>query len=87
MQSVSYTDARDHLKELMDAVNRQQEAVRIVRRGGRNAVLLSEDDYESLQETLHLLSSPVNAARLEEARARAPSQVIPWEEVKRQLGL
>jgi antitoxin YefM len=87
MQSISYTDARDHLKELIDTVNRQQEAVRIVRRDGRNAVLLSEDDYDSLQETLHLLSSPVNATRLEAARARGPSESIPWEEVKRRLGL
>jgi antitoxin YefM len=36
----------------------------VTRQKGRSVVVISEEEYESLQETLHLLSSPRNAERL-----------------------
>jgi antitoxin YefM len=87
MKSFSYTEARDHLKDLMDQVNEDHAPVRIQRRNGEGAVLISEDDYAGLQETLYLLGNPVNAQRLLAARRRSPTEAIPWDDAKERLGL
>ena len=87
MNTVSYTEARNHLKDIMDAVANDHVAICIRRRNGENAVVMSESDYRSLQETLYLLSSPANAKRLMEAKNRGPQEALPCEEVKNRLGL
>lgn len=51
----------------MDQVNEDHAPLYITRQKGKGAVLLSADDYASIEETLHLMSSPRNAARLTEA--------------------
>jgi len=66
--SVTVTEARQRLFPLIEAVNNDRQAVRITSRKG-NAVLLAEDDYDSLMETAYLLRSPANARRLLEADA------------------
>jgi antitoxin YefM len=48
----------------MDAVCDTRDALIVTRQNARSVVLLSADEYESLMETLHLLQSPRNAARL-----------------------
>jgi prevent-host-death family protein len=57
MTSVTTTEARKHLYELVDQVRSSHEAVQITGKRG-NAVLVGEDDWRSVQETLHLLSIP-----------------------------
>ena len=64
MQLASYTEARGNFKAIIDRAVNDQDAVLIHRRSGGNAVLVSEDAYNSMMETLHLLSSPANAAAL-----------------------
>jgi antitoxin YefM len=64
MQVISYTDARNSLKAVIDKVIDDQAPTLIHRREGGNAVLLSEEAYSSIQETLYLLSSPANARSL-----------------------
>ena len=64
MQVISYTDARNSLKAVIDKVIDDQAPTLIHRREGGNAVLLSEEAYSSIQETLYLLSSPANAHSL-----------------------
>ena len=49
---------------MIDRVIEDQDAVLIHRRSGGNAVLVSESAYNAMMETLHLLSSPANAAAL-----------------------
>jgi antitoxin YefM len=60
----SYSDARQKLASLLDRVTEDLEIVVIQRRGRKNAVLVDEAEFSSLQETAYLLSSPANAARL-----------------------
>ncbi len=43
--------------------------IKISRQRGESVVMISESDWESIEETLHLLSSPKNAARLAESIA------------------
>lgn len=69
MNLITYSDARKHLKAVMDtAIHDRQETV-ITRAGQEAVVVVSKDEWDSIQATLHLLSSPRNAARLHEAIA------------------
>ncbi|MDO4232680.1 MAG: type II toxin-antitoxin system Phd/YefM family antitoxin [Lautropia sp.] len=69
MQVISFSEARSQFKGVIDRVVADCDATLIHRRDGENAVILSESTYNSMMETLHLLSSPTNAQRLMEAVA------------------
>jgi antitoxin YefM len=64
MSHVSYSAFRQHLAEYMDEVCDSRAALRVTRQNARTVVLLSEEEYEAMMETLHLLRSPANAKRL-----------------------
>ena len=57
MTSISATEARKRLYSLLDDVAASHEPIEISGRRS-NAVLVSEDDWRAVQETLHLLSIP-----------------------------
>ena len=57
MQVITTTQARQNLYKLVDETNQNHSEIYISGKRG-NAVLLSEDDWRSIQETLHLLSIP-----------------------------
>ena len=57
MTFLSASEARDRLYRLIDEVARSHEPVHIAGKRA-TAVLLSEEDWRSIQETLHLLSIP-----------------------------
>jgi antitoxin YefM len=57
MSTVSATEARKRLYNLIDEVQQSHEPVQITGKRG-NAVLLSADDWRAIQETLHLVSIP-----------------------------
>ncbi len=67
MKAITYTAAREGLASTMDEVCRDRAPVLITRNRDQSVVMISLDDYEELQETAHLLRSPVNARRLLEA--------------------
>lgn len=73
MEVLNYTTLRKNLKKTLDNVVQNDETV-IVNRSNGNVVLLSLDDYNSLQETLHLLSTEENRNRLKEAIERDKTQ-------------
>lgn len=64
MRIVTYSEARNALKSVLDSVNNDADVTVISRRDGADAVVMSFDYYQSLMETLHLLSTPANAARV-----------------------
>ncbi|WP_153349028.1 type II toxin-antitoxin system Phd/YefM family antitoxin [Nocardia aurantia] len=66
---MSASEARANLYPLIEQVNDDAVAIHITSRKG-NAVLISEDEYNSLHETLYLLRSPANAARLTQGIAQ-----------------
>ncbi len=57
MTTITATEARRRLYQLLDEVSASHEPVQITGRRG-NAVLVSEDDWRAVQETLYLLSVP-----------------------------
>ncbi|MFC7462199.1 type II toxin-antitoxin system Phd/YefM family antitoxin [Hydrogenophaga defluvii] len=73
MRIVSYTDARNALKTVLDTVESDADITIITRRDGGDAVVMSLAQYQSMAETLHLLSSPANAAHLAESIAQFKS--------------
>ena len=64
MDTISYSAARANLAKTMDRVCEDHEPLIITRKGEPAVVMLSLDDFKSLEETAYLLRSPANAARL-----------------------
>lgn len=64
MTAMTYTAAREKLASTIDRVCADHDPVIITRNRDQAVVMLSLDDYESLQETAYLLGSPANAKRL-----------------------
>ena len=64
MKSITYTAARENLASTINRVCEDNAPVLITRNRDQSVVMLSLAEYESLQETAHLLRSPANAKRL-----------------------
>lgn len=58
MTAISATKARENLYQLISDVNTSNSAITITNNRGKNAVILSEDDWNAVQETLYLMSVP-----------------------------
>jgi len=67
MKAITYTAARENLAATIDGVCVDHDPVIITRNRRQAVVLMSLEDYESLQETAYLLRSPANARRLLES--------------------
>lgn len=67
MRIINFSDARASLKDVIDQVVEDADVTVISRRDAPDAVVMSYDHYSSLMETVHLLSSPANAAHLAES--------------------
>ena len=67
MKTVSYTNARQNLAKTMKQVCEDHNPVIITNNGNATVVMLSLEDFESLEETSYLLKSPKNAKRLLES--------------------
>lgn len=64
MKTVNYSDARQNLTSVMNDTINDRVPILITRQNGIPCVLLSLDEYQSLEETAHLLRSPANARHL-----------------------
>ena len=69
MEVLNYTDFRKNLAENLNKVNDDAEIVVVSRRKGKNVVVMSLEEYNSIQETLHITSSAANRKRLDSAIA------------------
>ncbi len=69
MNAITYTAARENLASTMDKVCTDHDPVIITRNRDQAVVMMSLEDYESLQETAYLLRAPTNARRLLESVA------------------
>ncbi len=67
MHVTTYSDARANLKGLMDQVVHDRTQVVITRQKAGPVVMVSLDDWNAMEETLHLLSTSTNATRLRDA--------------------
>jgi len=64
MIAANFTEFRTGLKRFLDNVENNHETLVIKRKSGKGTVVISLDEYNSIMETVHLLSSKANADRL-----------------------
>lgn len=81
MKHTTSTDLRKNLSALMDQVNDDHEPLIVTRANGKPVVMVSLEDYDAMDETAYLLSSPANAQALKEAMER----VEKGEQVRKSL--
>jgi antitoxin YefM len=85
MEKVSYSHARQRFKTILDTVCHDHEPVTIQRKRGESVVVLSEEDYLSLQETAYVMRSPENLRRIMEALNRDIGESL--EHVRKTFGI
>jgi antitoxin YefM len=74
---ITYTEAQSNLEILLDQVADDKDIIICQRHGkSKNVALIAEDDLSSLMETVYLLRSPANAARLHGAIERAKKRDV-----------
>jgi antitoxin YefM len=81
MTAISYTAARENLASTMDKVCKDHEPVIITRNRDQAVVMMSLEDYSSLEETVYLTRSPANARRL----AKSMAQVEKGKVIRKKL--
>ena len=69
MRTISNIEARSSLDSLIQVVNRDREPVTIHGDDELSVVVIASDDYASMEETLHLYSTPANTARIRQGLA------------------
>jgi antitoxin YefM len=70
MNVLTYSDTRANLKDVMDRVVEDHAPVVVTRQKAESVVMVSLADWNAMEETARLLSSPKNAQRLKEAIAQ-----------------
>ena len=67
MIAANFTEFRTGLKRFLDNVENNHETLIIKRKSGKGTVVISLEEYNSIMETVHLLSTKANADRLYES--------------------
>jgi antitoxin YefM len=86
MTTVPLAEARAQLSKLVDDAIRTHERVEVTKNGRRAAVIMSADDYDSLMETLDILSDAEAVAEIRQADADiAAGRVSSLEDVEAEM--
>lgn len=86
MMTVPLAVARAQLSKLVDDAVRTHERVEVTKNGRRAAVILSADDYDSVMETLDILSDAEAMAEIRQADADvAAGRISTLEEVEAEM--
>lgn len=83
--ALSYSEIRKNLKAYLDQVCTEHSPLLVTRKRGENVVIISEEDYRSLEETAYLSRSPKNLKRLLEALNRKEGKSL--SDVRNDLGI
>ncbi|MDP3973317.1 MAG: type II toxin-antitoxin system Phd/YefM family antitoxin [Candidatus Daviesbacteria bacterium] len=88
MTTISASTARANLYDLIDQVALSGKRVGITKKGESKVVLISQDDLDSLEATLDVMSDPelMEAIRQGDEDIKA-GRVRDWEDIKKELGL
>ena len=77
MKAITYSEARKNLRAVIQDVCRNSEPTVIVSgKGDEQAVLISFEDYQNMEETAYLLRSPANRAHLERSLKNAQERKL-----------
>ncbi|MDO8580160.1 MAG: type II toxin-antitoxin system Phd/YefM family antitoxin [Candidatus Omnitrophota bacterium] len=84
--TISLTELRPKLPQIMDRISKRFDRYVITRHGKPEAVLLSEEDYEGLLETIDILSDKEAMNRIKKAKADFKrGKWVPWEKAKKKI--
>ena len=83
MEITTYSNFRQNLKSFLDKVMESNTPLYVKRTKGEDVVVLSKSDYESMEETLYLLSSEKNRTHLLESIKQAEKGEV--EKVKMEI--
>lgn len=81
MININVTNFRKNIYELLEQTVKFNEPVNVTTKDG-NAVILSEEDYNGLMETLNLCSSPKMKEKITEGLKTPIEECIPEDEVQ-----
>ncbi len=80
MDTISYSDTRSNLKQVIDRVVADRAPIMVTRQSGESVVIISLTDWNAIEETLHLRSTRANESRLGDAvRALDAGHGVPQE--------
>ncbi|MCF6238979.1 MAG: type II toxin-antitoxin system prevent-host-death family antitoxin [Candidatus Marinimicrobia bacterium] len=82
MNTISYTAVRSNLSKTMEKVCNDHTPIIITRKSEHPVIMISLEDYESLEETAYLLRSPNNARRLLDSVAEVAANETLEREIK-----
>jgi antitoxin YefM len=81
MIATNFTELRSDLKRILDEVEENNETVVIKRNSGKGSIIISLEEYNSMMETMHLLSSKKNADRIFESIDQIKSKKVITKKV------
>ena len=81
MNTTTINSAKQNLENLIQQVENDAEPILIMLDENRKAVLMSEREFNSWQETIYLLSNPANAEYLRKSLAEADAGLISEKEL------
>jgi antitoxin YefM len=82
METTSFSDFRSKLKQKLDNISDNHDLLVVTRKDNKDVVVMSLADYNSIQETLYLLSSRTNAKRLYESMEQLKGKKVIRKKVK-----
>ena len=82
MNAISATRARENIYQLISDVNANAQPITITNNKGRNAVLIGEDDWKAIEETLFLMSIPGMAESIMEGGNTPLEECLSEDEVE-----
>ena len=86
MTTLPLAEVRANLSKLVDEAVRTHQRIEVTRQGRRAAVILSADDYDSIMETLAILSDQDAMRELRQAEAEVEAgQVYSLDEVTEEM--
>jgi prevent-host-death family protein len=85
MSTLPLAEVRANLSKIVDEAVRTHERTEITRKGRRAAVLLSADDYDSIMETLDILSDEALMRDVRDAEAGAEREIYTLDEVAEEM--
>ena len=81
MDAITYTQARKNFADTMNTVCQDHAPLIITRQNEKPVVMMSLEDYNAIEETVYLLRSPKNAARL----AKSLKEIENQQFIKKEL--
>ncbi|MBR2836487.1 MAG: type II toxin-antitoxin system Phd/YefM family antitoxin [Coriobacteriales bacterium] len=82
MTSITATALRQNLYQTIAQVNANRKPIAITNSKGKGAVLLGEDEWEAIEETLYLSGIPGMSTLLQEGMATNLEDCIPEDELE-----